>query len=314
MIAERHPDGVAARRIPESNPPRSAQGYLGVKDRTAASFSGLASCRKCRSPHHGDGVAQAVAGPLHGAAICEKDVERFSAMASEILHRMNGAMDAARGELCAGIHFSPSVCHHEAGHAVIAIHFGASVEQVNVDRSCSASPTFGNAATLEAKVCTYQAGNIAETWLTRRIDRPFDTDFAFSIASARARQRYSCDMCLSIRAIINAHLVASDGELITTYRQFEAQTIALVQRPDVWRSIKAVASALAEHGQLDDNGVRSRCEPSVIGGAVASSSEVDDLESYPRFFRGGGTGRVTREFDPSLGAGGEKSCNALTTR
>jgi hypothetical protein len=225
-------------------------------------------------------VAQAVAGPQYAAAVRENDVERFSAMTSEILHRVNGAMDAARTELCGGIQFSPSVCHHEAGHAVAAVHFGARVGRVNVNGSCQASATFNDGGAWQAWVSIFQAGPIAERWLARIVDRSSDQAFKFAIAAARASERKPCDDCRAIAAILDAHPDATDSQAVAAYRQIEEQTIALVQRPDVWRSIRAVANGLAEHGHLVDAGVRERCEPSVIGAAASSSFE--GMEKLPR--------------------------------
>lgn len=240
MIAGKLLDGAAARRKTASAPPISAVAISGDKERKAVDYSGVASCRKCRGAQAGDSMAQAPAD-------AESSVQSSDAF-GKVLSRIYDGIPRDR-----------SHCYHEAGHAVAGMFLGNVVRQVNVDGSVTTSFEYVNDTTVGEIVIITAAGNIAENWLLRRVDRPFDGEFVFALECARAKERHGCDRCAAIRVIASNFPDATDEEVVAFYRRFEAKTIELVQRPDIWRSIRAVAAALEEHGHLDDAGVRRLC-------------------------------------------------------
>ncbi len=158
---------------------------------------------------------------------------------------------------------APSVAAHEAAHAVVGLLLGASVPFARIGISASAGIVFEEGAPRRHRVAAFLAGPIGENWSARWVIRQSDADLKWYRDRIRDADLGNCDYCRAMFWTIGENSRRDEVETFARYREIEAQTIAAVQRSDVWRSIKFVADALLEHGELNEMQVRShiQCEP-----------------------------------------------------
>jgi hypothetical protein len=147
----------------------------------------------------------------------------------------------------------PRVCFHEAGHFVVGLLFGLTVDHVRADGASGAVilagpvPEKGDWGLL----ITIRAGRFAESILTRFLHRPTIEDIEDEMLDERRRGLIGrLDLGKIIRELIVLHPTEDDAFLVA-YRALELETIEILARSDVRAAIRAVASALGIAGQLD---------------------------------------------------------------
>mgnify|MGYP001765606236 CR=1 FL=1 len=160
----------------------------------------------------------------------------------------------------------PRLAFHEGGHAVLGVALGADVQGARVGGSDSALVFFRTDAPVPARVAMLLAGEIAERWHSRVVWRPGDDEMRWFHQRVREVDLGGCDSCRAMFHIVIEDQGRDEAHVFARWREIEAQTIAVVQRPDVWRSIKRVADALLEHGEINDERIRALvdCEPFTI--------------------------------------------------
>ncbi len=154
---------------------------------------------------------------------------------------------------------------HEAAHAVLAYWFGW---RVNYESVCIMSyglprvPDGGQdytgmrcelwAYTLRARACVNAAGWLAETIIKPELSVRDDDDLSWAINEVRWQDESEDegDHQSTFRALIGTHPDMSDEELIRAFRRYDAETLAILSRPEVWQSIQRVADALLTKGRL----------------------------------------------------------------
>ena len=161
---------------------------------------------------------------------------------------------------------SPSVAAHEASHAVVGFLLGADVAFARIGVSALAGFAFEPDAPRRYRVAASLAGPIAEAWSPRWIVRQSDADLRWYRDRIRDADLGNCDWCRAMFWTIGENSRRDEAETFARYREIEAQTIDIVKRPDVWRSIKSVADALMEHGEIDGERIKAlvNCDPITI--------------------------------------------------
>ncbi len=160
----------------------------------------------------------------------------------------------------------PRLAVHEASHAVIGAMLGADVEGARIGGADSAQVAFLPGAPIQHRVAMLLAGEIAERWHSRVVWRPDDVELAWFHERVREVDLGGCDSCRAMFDIVIEDQKRTEAEVFARYREIEAQTIEAVKRPDIWRSIKTVAGALMEHGEIDGERIKSlvKCESITI--------------------------------------------------
>mgnify|MGYP000948436181 CR=1 FL=1 len=151
----------------------------------------------------------------------------------------------------------PRLTYHEAGHVVLGAALGADVLGARVGGADSASVHFPPGSPVSARVAMLVAGDIAGRWMDRTIWRPGDEELHWFHQRVREVDLGGCDSCRATFHIVTEDQRRTETEVFARWRAIEAQTIAVAQRPDVWRSIKRVADTLLEQGELDGPTIRS---------------------------------------------------------
>lgn len=158
---------------------------------------------------------------------------------------------------------SPAVAAHEAGHSVVGLLLGADVPFARIGVSASAGIVFEENAPRRHRAAAFLAGPIAENWSARWVIRQSDADLKWYRDRIREVDLGNCDWCRAMFWTIAENTRLDETAAFTRYREMEAQTIEVVRRRDVWRSIRRVADALLEHGALDGERIKALvdCEP-----------------------------------------------------
>lgn len=142
-----------------------------------------------------------------------------------------------------------ALAYHEAGHAVVACHFGRQVGPVRIDAgTVTGTAQVGEGFTPDhqaldrIKLMIYLAGGRAE----RIFDPCADTRMPSHDDESRVAQ------------IIDEHLRAKHGryadveiEADTINGDLAKQTDELVRTPKIWKAIQALAAALLDKHRLD---------------------------------------------------------------
>lgn len=157
---------------------------------------------------------------------------------------------------------TPPVAAHEASHAVVGLLLGADVAFARIGVSASAGFGFREDAPRHHRVAAYLAGPVAENWSARWTVRQSDEDLRWYRDRIRDADMGNCDHCRAMFWTIAENTRRDEAETFARYREIEAHTIAIIQRPNVWRSIKSVANALIEHGEIDGERIKAlvNCE------------------------------------------------------
>lgn len=151
----------------------------------------------------------------------------------------------------------PRLAFHEGAHSVLGVALGADVGGARIGGSDSARVFFRAGAPVPHRAAMLLAGDIAERWSNRTIWRPADEDLRWFHERIREVDLGGCDSCRAMFHIVIEDQKRDEAEIFTRWREIEAQVIEVVKRPDVWRSIKSVADALLEHGEIDGQTIRS---------------------------------------------------------
>lgn len=157
----------------------------------------------------------------------------------------------------------PRLAYHEGAHVVLGMILGADVDGARIGGSDSARVFFRAGAPVPYRVAMLLAGEIAERWTARAVWRPGDEELRWFHERIREVDLGGCDSCRAMFLIVTEDQRRTEADVFARWREIEAQTIEVVKRPDVWRSIKSVADALLEYGELNEMQIRSliQCEP-----------------------------------------------------
>lgn len=151
----------------------------------------------------------------------------------------------------------PRLAYHEGAHAVLGTVLGAEVLGARIGGADSAQVYFPPGAAVPARVAMLLSGEVAERWTARVVWRPGDDELRWFHQRVREVDLGGCDSCRAMFLIVTEDQKRAEAEIFARWREIEAQTIEIVKRSDVWRSIKSVADALLEHGELDGPTIRS---------------------------------------------------------
>jgi len=146
---------------------------------------------------------------------------------------------------------SPAVAAHEAAHAAVGLLLGAEVSFARIGVSASAGFAFEPNAPRRHRVAASLAGPIAEAWSARWVIRQSDEDMKWYRDRVFDVDLGNCDFCKAMFWTVTENTRLDESATFARYREIEAQTIEIVKRPDVWRSIKSVADVLLEHGEIN---------------------------------------------------------------
>jgi hypothetical protein len=152
--------------------------------------------------------------------------------------------------------------YHEAGHTVMGYYFGwflnpEGVVEIGDQPYCDLrSYRWDNAEFKSVSVCL--AGWGAEMRIAPHLALPREADH---LADLIFDVRYEggdfddTDDGKVLARLLQTRPDASDDDLITVYRSYEAQTASILRQSDVWSSIERVANALLQHGKLSHDDV-----------------------------------------------------------
>ena len=203
-----------------------------------------------------------------------------------------------------------TVCVHEAAHAVAAYSaglvvapMGAQVDAVrepNAAGVCYIGEAHGGRARTRPLVAAIAAGSIYQGV---GYAEPVSENFvAGGLQEARGlrpgqitRENVLAAPLADLPRIFGLLLddmpAATDAELVTAYRAIEADVLAVLRRPDVGRSIEAVADALCAGGRLVEADLYRLIEPTALAVAPEFARTIADLfeDERPLFlaFSGG---------------------------
>lgn len=160
----------------------------------------------------------------------------------------------------------PRLAFHEASHSVIGVALGADVWGARIGGADSASVHFPPGSPVPHRVAMLLSGEIGERWSARTVWRPGDDELRWFHQRVREVDLGGCDSCRSMFWVVTEDQKRTEAEVFARWREIEAQTIEIVRRPDVWLSIKRVADALMEYGEIDGERIRALidCEPVTI--------------------------------------------------
>jgi phosphoadenosine phosphosulfate reductase len=172
----------------------------------------------------------------------------------------------------------PAIARHEAAHTVMAYAVGMLLAPMGVHAADAAGiaytgPPHGGAPPLRSLIAMLGAGNVYAGPGQAEPER--DEILADGIARARAipageitRENIIDVPRPDLERIFALLLLqwpgATDPQLLATYRDVEASTLAVLRRPDVGRSIEAVAAALFARGRLGAEDMPGLIEPTAM--------------------------------------------------
>jgi hypothetical protein len=152
-----------------------------------------------------------------------------------------------------------SCAYHEAGHAVVAYEFGwylrhGGVRIGKIAEACMRTP--GELRTAEAEIVVALAGWVAEAkW--RGVKSLVAYDEILEWVEDFRRNPKTCDRLTSwtdphdvARPLVKAYPRISDRAAYRMVRQYERETIALLDEPRMWSAVERMAAALLCRGQL----------------------------------------------------------------
>jgi len=156
-----------------------------------------------------------------------------------------------------------AAAYHEAGHAVVAYHFGwwVNEEGIEIDaRQYTGLRCMSFDMTASRSVPISLAGWLAEHKHHGRGARhQSDDDLAFVIDDIRNDWGDAADVAGdefdAVKILIEENPDASNEGLISLVREHEAATWDLISDPELWSQIERVAAMLIMNGKLSDNEV-----------------------------------------------------------
>ena len=151
-----------------------------------------------------------------------------------------------------------AAAYHEAGHAVVAYHFGwwVNAEGIEIDvRQYTGLRCFADDMTASRQVPISLAGWLAEhKWHGCGPKFSSDDNLAFVIDDIRHdwgdAAKVAADAFDALKILANENPSATDDELIALFRGHEIATWDLLSDPEVWSQIERVAAALVGAGKL----------------------------------------------------------------
>lgn len=152
--------------------------------------------------------------------------------------------------------FRKALCIHEAGHAALAVAVGMGLEQVEILESPRGRGCYRAARTVlgpprgrrEDHILFLLAGRLAEGRAGLAVVNPI---------SARQDRREVHQLA---RAVCPAPVVRK-----AYLHWLRAEVLYLLRRPAVWRTVRAVARALARRGRLTGRQVRALARAAGLG-------------------------------------------------
>lgn len=151
----------------------------------------------------------------------------------------------------------PRLALHEGAHAVLGTVLDADVEGARIGGADSAKVFFRAGAPVPHRVAMLMAGDVAGRWSERIVWRPGDEELRWLHERIREIDLGGCDSCRAMFWIVTEDQKRTEAEIFARWREIEAQTIEIVRRHDVWHSIKRVADALIEHGEINGERIRA---------------------------------------------------------
>jgi hypothetical protein len=127
------------------------------------------------------------------------------------------------------------------------------------------------AYTTQARACVSHAGWLAETILRPDLSTREDEELARQIDELQWQDEADDpdDAHDTLRALIEANPHMSAQDLLGEYRRYETETLAILNRPEVWQSIERVAHALLAKGRLTGDEVEACLADGVRYGAFS---------------------------------------------